>query len=143
MSAIKLLTLAMLIQISVPALAQEFKLEFGLIIQNEYGEPVGFEQTTEIPIKNSSAGSLYGLVVTSPQDKYFSLNSVHSLPKPEGGEAPQKIIGKTMIIQNRGAIFLRTDDEDIPGMYSMEVYIDNKLHTVIQYELKNSYLARK
>ncbi len=33
MSALKLLTLAMLIQISIPALAQEFKLEFGLIIK--------------------------------------------------------------------------------------------------------------
>lgn len=143
MKAFKLLTMLIVLPLCSVTYAQEFKLEFGLIIQNEYGEPVGFEQTTEIPIKNSSAGSLYGLVVTSPQDKYFSLNSVHSLPKPEGGEAPQKIIGKTMIIQNRGAIFLRTDDEDIPGMYSMEVYIDNKLHTVIQYELKDSYLARK
>ncbi len=48
-----------------------------------------------------------------------------------------------MIIQNRGTIFLRTDDGDVPGMYSMKVYIDNKLHTVIHYELKDGFLAKQ
>ncbi len=127
-----------LVQFPVMSAALDYKLDFGVIIQNDSGEPIGFEKTTLIPISLQGKGSLYGLVVTSPEDKQFTLNSVHTMPNNEGEEKPSKIMGKPMFIQNRGAIFLRTDLNDAPGIYSMEVYIDNKLYQVITYELSST-----
>lgn len=111
----------------------EYKLDFGLIIQNEMGEPVGFEKTHKIPIFYQGKTSLYGLVVTSPESDDFILSSIHKLPIQDNQQT--KIMGKPMIVQKRGAIFLKTDFDDTPGEYVMEVYIDNKLHQTINYVL--------
>lgn len=124
-----------LVQFPVVANNINYQVDFGVIIQSDTGEPVGFEKTKKIPIISQGQTSLYGLVVTSPENNEFTLNSVHTLPKEEMDNSEQKIMGKPMLIQKRGAIFLRTDTDDTPGLYSIEIYIDNKLHNVIQYEL--------
>lgn len=122
-----------LLQFPFYVLGEEYKLDFGLIIQNDIGEPVGFEKTNEIPIWYQGRTSLYGLVVTSPENDDFTLSSIHTLP--EAMNQQTKIMGKPMIVQKRGAIFLRTDFDDTPGEYVMEVFIDNKLHQTIRYVL--------
>lgn len=123
------------------AIAQEtpYKLDFGVVIHNEDGEPVGFEKTKQIPILHNGENSLFGLVVTSPKDQQFMLNSVHSLPSTIQRSNTNKIMGKPMWVKYRGAIFLRTNATDEPGLYTMEVYIDNELHTIIEYELTSSH----
>ena len=117
----------------------DYQLDFGVIIQNSTGEPVGFEKTTKIPIKNNGSTSLYGVVVTCPDPQQFTLNSVHILPKQSEESVPQKIMGKPMLIQSRGAIFMRTESSDLPGNYVMEVYINNKLHDTVEYQLLASH----
>jgi len=55
----------------------------------------------------------------------------------------KKVMGKAMIIQKRGAIFMRTDFDDLPGDYQMEIYIDNELHHTINYKLSDGALAKR
>lgn len=131
-----------LLTVSSVLYANEYELDFGVVLHNDVGEPVGFQKTTQIPIENNGQASLYGLVVTSAEDKQFSLNSVHVLPTVTKELMAEKIIGKDMFIQKRGAIFMRTDLKDQPGLYKIEVYIDNKLYEVIQYELVPLELAQ-
>ncbi|WP_286263030.1 hypothetical protein [Thalassotalea atypica] len=132
-----------LVQFPIVASTLDYKLDFGVIIHNDNGEPIGFEKTSTIPIDYKGKSSLYGLVVTSPEDQQFSLNSVHVFPHSENEIDDIKLMGKPMLIQKRGAILLRTDLSDIPGNYKMEVYIDNKLHQTISYELvTNTHLSR-
>ena len=124
-----------LIQFPVVASNVNFQMDFGIIIHNDNGEPIGFERTQTIPINNNGKPSLYGLVVTSPEEDQFMLSSVHQLPEVNNNDTHNKIMGKPMLIQKRGAILLRTEQTDAPGQYKMEVYIDNKLHHTISYEL--------
>lgn len=125
----------LLIQFNTKAENINYALDFGLIIHNDIGEPVGFEKTTQIPILEAGNSSLYGVVVTSPDNNEFILNSIHILPAVEANNIANKVIGKSMIIQKRGAILLRTDTNDQPGRYAMEIYIDSKLHQTLNYEL--------
>lgn len=124
-----------LVQLPVFANDVNYLLDFGVIIHNDMGEPIGFEKTKQIPITRKGQSSLYGVIVTSPNNNEFLLNSIHVLPKLKTENNKQKIIGKSMIIQKRGAILLRTDMQDEPGQYAMEIYIDSKLHQVLNYEL--------
>lgn len=132
-----------LIQFPVVASNVNFQMDFGIIIHNDSGEPIGFERTQTIPIHNNGKPSLYGLVVTSPEEEQFVLSSVHQFPDNNETDSNNKIMGKPMLIQKRGAILLRTEQTDSPGSYQMEVYIDNKLHHTISYELvDNSQLTK-
>lgn len=124
-----------LVQFPVMSSTIDYKLDFGVIIQSETGEPIGFEKTTQIPIDHFGKPSLYGLVVTSDKDDEFALNSVHVLPPQDDSDNHAKVLGKPMYVQNRGAIFLRTEQSDEPGDYAIEIYIDNKLYQVINYQL--------
>jgi len=117
--------------------------DFGVIRHNNAGEPVAFEKTTQIPIVNGTETTLYGLVVTSDSNEQFNLNSIHIVPiRTESGQL-KKLMGKAMVIQRRGAIFMRTDFDDLPGEYQMEVYIDYELHHTINYQLADDSLAKR
>ncbi|MFD2164944.1 hypothetical protein ACFSJY_01605 [Thalassotalea euphylliae] len=124
-----------LMQFPIFAAEIEYQMDFGVIIHNDMGEPVGFEKTKNILISNKGESSLFGLVVTSPETDEFTLSSVHVLPPSNGEDRPRKMMGKPMRIAGRGAIFMRTDSHDIPGTYAMEVYINNQLHHTIEYHL--------
>lgn len=133
-----LLLIASLALFSLQAVAMEidYKLEFGLVMHNEYGEPVGFKQTTDIPINMSGKDSLYGVVISKESDENFTVGSIHILPE-KITEVP-KIMGKTMVINGKGAIFMKTQGSDTPGTYGMEVYINGLLYKTIQYQLLSS-----
>lgn len=120
-----------------------FAFDFGVIRHNNAGEPVAFEKTTQIPIVNGIATTLYGLVVTSESNEQFNLNSIHIVPiRTENGHL-KKVMGNVMVIQRRGAIFMRTDFDDLPGDYQMEVYINHELHHTISYQLTDDSLAQR
>jgi hypothetical protein len=133
-----LLLITGLILFSLQAVAMEidYKLEFGLVMHNEYGEPVGFKKTTDIPINMSGKDSLYGVVISKESDENFTVGSIHILPE-KTTEVP-KIMGKTMVINGKGAIFMKTQGSDTPGTYGMEVYINGLLYKTIQYQLLSS-----
>lgn len=114
--------------------ATDYNLEFGLVLHNNYGEPVGFEKTNMIPKTYNGEPALYGLVVTNDDNKVFTLSSVHILPQVEH-DKPNKLMGKMMQIQKRGALFMRTDKEDSAGIYHMEVYLNNVLYKTITYQI--------
>jgi hypothetical protein len=137
--------LIIFILISFQALADDniYKLDFGRVIHNDVGEPVGFEKTNKIPMPIQGDSTLYGLVVTSPEDEKFTLNSIHVLPLDPVNLEAKKLIGKSMIIQKRGAIFMRATIDDIPGIYNMEIYINNTLHSSIEYELVPIEIAKQ
>jgi hypothetical protein len=136
MKLVKFLVIILaLIQFPSYATSIEYTLDFGRIIHNEIGEPIGFEKTNQIPILKDGESSLYGLVITSPETTEFLLNSIHIFPKSSVTNTNNKMMGKPMLVQKRGAILLRTDTGDEPGKYAMEIYIDSKLHQVISYEL--------
>ncbi len=135
MKTSRLLTILFLLSFQTFAEESTYKLEFGRVIHNDVGEPVGFEKTTRIPISLSGDSTLYGLVITSPKDEKFTLNSIHIMPIDPTNLEARKLIGKSMLIQKRGAIFMRASIDDIPGIYNMEIYINNSLHSSIEYEL--------
>lgn len=120
---------------------ENFEFNFGLVLHNDSGEPVGFMTTEEIPITKAGQTSMYGLVVTGLTEEQFTLSSVHVLPKSEEQRNNPKIMGKAMLIKKRGAIFMRTDYHDQPGSYQMEIYIDNVLLKTIDYQLTSNEMA--
>lgn len=122
---------------------KHFVFDFGVIRHNDVGEPIAFEKTTQIPIVNGVETTLYGLVVTSDGDEQFNLNSVHIVPIQNERGNLKKVMGKAMVIQKRGAIFMRTDFDDLPGDYQMEIYIDNELRHTIDYKLADISLAKR
>jgi len=138
------LILAFTLLVSSTTFADEPKyvLEFGRVLHNSVGEPVGFEKTTKIPVALDGNSTLYGLVITSPENEKFTLNSIHILPPDPTSLESKKMIGKSMIIKKRGAIFMRANSDDLPGIYNMEIYINNTLHKSIQYELMPIELAK-
>lgn len=125
------------------ATASNFSFDFGVIRHNDVGEPIAFEKTTQIPIANGVETTLYGLVVTSDDDEQFNLNSVHIVPIQNERGNLKKVMGKAMVIKKRGAIFMRTDFDDLPGDYQMEIYIDNELRHTINYQLADTTLAKR
>ena len=72
----------------------------------------------------------------------FVLGTVHIIPSSEP-KGPTKIMGKPMRSMNRGAVFLQSDEQDIPGTYHMEIYLDNRLETTIEYQLIKSEVANQ
>lgn len=121
--------------------AENLEVNFGLVLKNELGEPIGFKETTHIPAQSSSAPSLFGFVVTRTDDKPFLLGAIHILPgKDEGSQT--KIMGKPMMIINRGAIFMQTSADDKAGNYKVEIYIDNSLYTTIDYQVVEDALPK-
>ncbi|QOL25431.1 hypothetical protein LP316_14200 [Thalassotalea sp. LPB0316] len=117
--------------------AQDYNLDFGLVLHNDIGEPVGFEKTNEIPLTYNGEPALYGLVVTNDDNTPFTLSSVHILPA-DGNDKPRKLMGKPMYIQKRGAVFMRTDIDDVVGVYQMEIYLDNVLYKTITYQITDN-----
>ena len=115
-------------------MANNLEVNFGLVLRNDLGEPIGFKQTTHIPVHSASSPSLFGLVVTRKDDTPFLLGAVHILP----GKTPDvqtKVMGKPMMIVNRGAIFMQTSPKDRAGKYQVEIYIDNTLFKTIDYQV--------
>jgi hypothetical protein len=49
----------------------------------------------------------------------------------------KKILGKSMVVNRKGAVFMKTQKSDLPGTYIMEVYINNILHETIEYQLES------
>lgn len=139
-----ILSLVLLLSSVVSASPEShFVFDFGVIRHNDVGEPIAFEKTTQIPIVNGVETTLYGLVVTSGSNEKFNLNSVHIVPIKNAAGGLKKVLGKAMVIQKRGAIFMRTDFDDLPGDYQMEIYIDNELHHTISYQLADNTLAKR
>lgn len=113
----------------------DFLFEFGLVKYNQNGDPVEFEITKQIPIAKKGENIMYGMVVTTAKDGTFTLGSIHVLPTKEN-EAT-KIMGKTMRIEKKGAVFMKTNEQDLPGNYQMEIYIDGLLLKTVDYQLIN------
>jgi hypothetical protein len=131
----KIITIA-LMMFSLSALAEQsdYTIDFGLIMKNKQGEPIGFDQTNTIPIHKNKQDALYGLVVTKFNEEPFKLSAIHVFPENETG-SKTKLMSKTMEVVNRGAIFFQTSKEDTPGKYAVEVYLDNILINTIDYQL--------
>ncbi len=111
-----------------------YSIDFGVVLQNERGQPVGFKPTKTIPLRTGNESTLYGVVVSRHDNASFILSAVHVLPVNFGGEKA-KVMSEPMDVVGRGAIFLKTDVSDIVGKYQVEIYVDN-LHTnTIDYEL--------
>jgi hypothetical protein len=121
------------VQVSTCAVEVDYNLEFGLVLHDEYGTPVGFEETTYIPINKLGKNSLYGLIISKESEENFTIGSVHILPNNPSNT--QKIMGKTMVINGKGAVFMKTQRDDMPGDYAMELYINGVLYKTIKYHL--------
>ena len=119
---------------SASAAQDTYTVNFGVILKNDMGEPVGFEETTAIPVGKANTKTLYGIVVTRNDEQPFTLGTVHVIPTLDSN-VTTKVMGKPMQSTNRGAVFLQSDEYDIPGDYAMEVYLDNQLLTTISYQL--------
>ena len=114
----------------------EYLFEFGLVKYDEQGNPIEFEATKKIPIAMSGENILYGMVVTTAKESPFTLGSIHVLPTD--AKKTTKIMGKTMKIEKKGAVFMKTNERDIPGNYQMEIYIDGLLLKTVEYQLINT-----
>lgn len=121
---------------SALANSEDYSVDFGLIFKNEMGEPVGFYKTQEIPLQLSDEQSLYGLVVSRNNNQPFLLSVVHVFPHASNGVS-KKVLSKAMSVSAKGAIFFQTTPKDVSGDYAIEVYIDNILMHVVNYQLVN------
>jgi len=119
--------------VQIFALNNDFKLEFGIVMQDEYGNPIDFKETKIIPIVTKNEPTLFGLIVTHNSQNAFTLGSVHVLPDKLNGL--KKIQGNIMTIEHKGAVFMRTSNSDLPGKYTMEIYINSILYKTIEYKL--------
>ena len=133
MKTLMLLLSLSLIHFSAYTMEVDYNLEFGIVLQNEYGTPVGFKETTYVPINKSGKNSLYGLIISKDSQENFTVGSVHILPKNPSNT--EKIMGKTMVINGKGAVFMKTQKDDTPGNYAMELYINGVLYKTIEYQL--------
>ena len=111
----------------------DYQLEFGLVLKDTNGEAIGFKKTTAIPIDTAGENSLYGIVISKDSEENFTVGSVHILPKEH--KEINKIMGKVMVINGKGAVFMKTQSNDIPGDYAIEVYINGILFKTIEYKL--------
>ena len=109
------------------------EFQFGRVLFNENQEAIGFEKTDQIPIKWQGVNVMYGLLVISQTDEVFTLDSVHTIPT--AGEESFKVIGKSINMKHKAAIFMKTQQDDIVGDYTMEVFIDGRLIRTINYQL--------
>lgn len=130
-----IICLLLLVQLPLQASEVDYKLEFGLVLHDENGEPIGFKETKNIPIQNKGKNSLYGLVISNDDKENFVIGSVHTLPNNLVGV--KKILGKSMVVNQKGAVFMKTQKNDLPGTYIMEIYINNILHETIEYQLQS------
>lgn len=120
-------------QAPIKAVEVDYTLEFGIVLHDEFGTAVGFKETTNIPINRLGRNSLYGLIISKDSVENFTVGSVHILPKNPSNT--KKIMGKTMIISGKGAVFMKTQRNDVPGNYEMELYINGILYETINYYL--------
>jgi hypothetical protein len=121
------------VNFSANSMEVDYTLEFGIVLHDEYGAPVGFKETTYVPINTAGKNSLYGLIISKDSQENFTLGSVHILP--DNPSNTQKIMGKTMVINGKGAVFMKTQKDDTPGDYAMELYINGILYKTIEYQL--------
>lgn len=128
-----LIVFLLFVQLTAKAVEVDYILEFGVVLHDEYGTAVGFKETTNIPINNLGKNSLYGLIISKDTKENFTVGSVHILP--ENSSNTKKIMGKSMVINGKGAVFMKTQRNDIPGRYEMELYINGVLHKTINYQL--------
>ncbi len=133
MKALILLLILSLVHFSTNTMEIDYNLEFGIVLQNEYGTPIGFKETTYVPINNAGKYSLYGLIISKDSQESFTVGSVHILP--DNPSNTEKIMGKTMVINGKGAVFMKTQKDDTPGNYAMELYINGVLYKTIEYQL--------
>lgn len=122
-----------IVHFSANTMEVDYNLEFGVVLHDEYGTPIGFEETTYVPINKSGKNSLYGLIISKDSQENFTVGSVHVLP--DNPSNTQKIMGKTMVINGKGAVFMKTQKDDTPGDYAMELYINGVLYKTINYQL--------
>lgn len=133
MKMLILLLSLLLVNFTAHSIEVDYTLEFGIVLHDEYGAPVGFKETTSVPINSSGKNSLYGLIISKDTQENFTIGSVHILPNNPSNT--QKIMGKTMVINGKGAVFMKTQQDDIPGSYAMELYINGVLYKTIEYQL--------
>ena len=112
------------------------KLDFGIVLKNQAGEPIGFELTNTIPIQKKGQPSLYGVVISSTNDQEIIVASVHKTPTAIEGQH-NKFLGKPMKVVNRGGIFMKTQVTDLAGEYEIELYFDHTHYQTIRYTLVN------
>jgi hypothetical protein len=127
------LILIFCVQVPVRAVEIDYILEFGVVLHDEFGSAVGFKETTNIPINKLGKNSLYGLIISKDSEESFTIGSVHILPQNPSNT--KKIMGKTMVISGKGAVFMKTQRNDVPGNYEMELYINGILYETINYHL--------
>ncbi|GHG03411.1 hypothetical protein [Thalassotalea marina] len=126
-----------LLSLSVQAFEDDkLKFEFGRVIFNELQEAIGFEHTEKIPVVLKGANVMYGLLVTSETDEILTLDSVHTIPTKDNKVI--KVIGKSINMKHKAAIFLKTENKDVVGDYKMEVFIDGRLIKTFDYQLVSS-----
>jgi len=133
MKTLILLLSLSLVHFTAKTMEVDYTLEFGIVLHNESGTPIGFKETTNVPINESGKNSLYGLIISKDSQESFTVGSIHILPNNPSNT--QKIMGKTMIINGKGAVFMKTQKDDTPGNYAMELYINGVLYKTIEYQL--------
>lgn len=109
--------------------------EFGIVLVDQYGQATGFEPTNIISLKADKQHIMYGLIVTSPNDQIFTLDSVHTIPSEQES---YKILTKQIKVKNKAAIFMKAFQTDIEGDYQMEVFIDGRLDKTFNYQIKKN-----
>ncbi len=133
----RFLLLFLVMSVSVNAKEEVYTINFGVVMKNDAGEPVGFKETTTIPVGKAQQKTLYGVVVSRNDETPFLLGTVHIIPTLDDN-VTTKVMGKPMQSTNRGAVFLQSDEYDIAGDYAMEIYLDNQLLTTVHYQLKET-----
>ena len=112
---------------------QALSYEFGVITIDQYGEPTGFKQTTTITIEPEVKHIIYGLIISSPDEEVFTLDSIHTVPNRQNSTT--QIMSKQIRAKKKTAIFMKAYQSDLAGDYKIDVFINGVFAKTIYYQI--------
>ncbi|TAA45872.1 MULTISPECIES: hypothetical protein [Corallincola] len=108
------------------------KIRFGEVLAESPGTKPVFLEQNRFAI---TPETLYGLVVEKPSATPFTLSTIHFIPRQDGSGEFNKVASRMVEAIGSSAVWLKPLQDDPTGIYMMEVYVDLRLVTTIEYEL--------
>jgi len=123
-----------------PAPTDKFEADFGILAPHPFAAVK--ERTTQIPL-NHCYSFRFGFAVRPPDGRSYDVYTIHYLPdvpREFGGQLldrgpPAKLRYDSRVARGLKRVSYGFDEGDPVGPYKMELYINDELHTVIDYSV--------
>ncbi|GAA5218248.1 hypothetical protein ACFSJ3_15335 [Corallincola platygyrae] len=112
--------------------SEQTEIRFGEVRSDVPGSKPTFSEHNRFVI---APETLYGLIVEKPSGEPFTLSTIHYIPKQGRNGQFNKISSRMVNAVGSSAVWMKPQPNDPAGLYMMEVYVDLRLVTTIEYEL--------